>query len=311
METRKHGYSGEPRADGHYQDQDINDPQFAPYRYARLRPARTGAHPDESVPLFLSTLADEARQRALEEAWETDRLEEDWEADNRKAKAAVSRRIVKTGILAVAGIAAAFAFLSLEDRSGLVDKASASLAAILPTFSTAFGRSSAPAVETVAIDRAPSADRAPAAAPATAVAPTREAIASAFQTALQSQPQQPQPDVRQQPEIRQPQAALAPPAPAPAPRRIDPDELAALLKRAKGLIDVGDISAARLLLERAAGANEPKAALLLAQTYDPAVLGTPDMRSITPDPAMARVWYQKAAELGSVDAQQRLAQMQN
>jgi hypothetical protein len=311
METRKHGYSGEPRADGYYQDQDINDPRFAPYRYARSSPARTGAHPDESVPLFLSTLADEARQRALEEAWENERLEEDWEADDRKAKAVVSRRIIKTGILAVAGIAAAFAFLSLEDRSGLVDKASASLAAILPTFSTAFGRSSAPAVETVATDRAPAADRALAAAPATAVAPTREAIASAFQTALQSQPQQsqPQPDVRQQPEVRQPQAALAPP-PLP-PRRIDPDELAALLKRAKGLIDVGDISAARLLLERAAGANEPKAALLLAQTYDPAVLGTPDMRSITPDPAMARVWYQKAADLGSVDAQQRLAQMQN
>ncbi len=76
-------------------------------------------------------------------------------------------------------------------------------------------------------------------------------------------------------------------------------------------MDVGDIASARLLLERAAGAHEAKAALLLAQTYDPAVLGTPDMRSITPDPAMARSWYQKAAELGSAEAQQRLARMQN
>ena len=57
--------------------------------------------------------------------------------------------------------------------------------------------------------------------------------------------------------------------------------------------------------------QEASAALLLAQTYDPAVLGTTDMRSITPDPAMAREWYQKAATLGSLDAKQRLAQMQN
>jgi TPR repeat protein len=64
------------------------------------------------------------------------------------------------------------------------------------------------------------------------------------------------------------------------------------------------------LLERAADAQEAGAALLLAQTYDPAVLGAQDMRSITPDPAAARTWYQKAAQLGSPDATQRLAQMQ-
>ena len=71
----------------------------------------------------------------------------------------------------------------------------------------------------------------------------------------------------------------------PPARRIDPDELAALLKRAKGLLAIGDITAARLLLERAADAQEADAALMLARTYDPQVLGTPDMRSITPDPA--------------------------
>jgi TPR repeat protein len=83
------------------------------------------------------------------------------------------------------------------------------------------------------------------------------------------------------------------------------------MKRAKGLIAIGDIAPARLLLERAADAQEASAALLLAQTYDPAVLGKSDMRSITPDPAAARIWYQKAAQLGSLDARQRLAQMQN
>jgi TPR repeat protein len=131
------------------------------------------------------------------------------------------------------------------------------------------------------------------------VPPTREEIAAALKSARQVQP-----------EIRAPEPAAAPPA-APATRHLDPDELAALLKRARDLVATGDIAAARLLLERAADAQEASAALLLAQTYDPAVLGTQDSRSITPDPAMARDWYQKAAQFGSQDAQQRLAQMRN
>ncbi|MEA2831550.1 MAG: hypothetical protein QOF22_2298, partial [Bradyrhizobium sp.] len=129
-------------------------------------------------------------------------------------------------------------------------------------------------------------------------APSRDEIVAAFKSAHQSQP-----EIRQ-PEIRQP-AAATPPA-----RRLSADELAALLKRARSLIAIGDFAPARLLLERAADAQEASAALLLAQTYDPAVLGTQDMRSITPDPAAARAWYEKAAQFGSPDAQQRLAQMQ-
>jgi hypothetical protein len=103
-------------------------------------------------------------------------------------------------------------------------------------------------------------------------------------------------------------AMAAPVAPA---RRLNAADVAALLKRARGLIAIGDIVPARLLLERAADAQEAGAALLLAQTYDPAVLGKQDMRSITPDPAAARDWYQRAARLGSLDARQRLVQMQN
>ena len=78
-----------------------------------------------------------------------------------------------------------------------------------------------------------------------------------------------------------------------------------------GLLAIGDIISARLLLERAADAQEADAALMLAGTYDPQVLGARDMRSITPDPATARLWYQKAAELGSPDAKRRLSQIQN
>jgi hypothetical protein len=105
--------------------------------------------------------------------------------------------------------------------------------------------------------------------------------------------------------------ALPSPTASPTARRIDPDELAMLMKRAKSLLASGDIPPARLLLERAADAQEPIAAFLLAQTYDPEVLRSRDARSITPDLESARTWYQKAAQLGSADAQRRLAQMQN
>ena len=104
--------------------------------------------------------------------------------------------------------------------------------------------------------------------------------------------------------------AAAAPVAAPA-RKLDPDELATLMDRAKRLIAAGDISPARLLLERAADAQESTAALMLALTYDPDALGTQNSRNIIPDPTMARVWYQRAAQLGSADAQRRLSQLQN
>ena len=87
--------------------------------------------------------------------------------------------------------------------------------------------------------------------------------------------------------------------------------MATLMKRATDLLAAGDIPSARLLLERAADAQEPSAALMLAQTYDPEALGTSDVRNITPEPATARKWYRRAAQLGSSEAQRRLAQLQN
>jgi hypothetical protein len=105
--------------------------------------------------------------------------------------------------------------------------------------------------------------------------------------------------------------AAGAPVAAPPARRLDPDELATLINRAKILVAAGDISPARLLLERAAEAQEPTAALMLARTYDPDVLRTENVRNILPDPTMARIWYQRAAQLGSADAQRRLSQWEN
>ena len=98
---------------------------------------------------------------------------------------------------------------------------------------------------------------------------------------------------------------------AAPPKTLDAETLAALMTRARSLLALGDIAAARLLLERAANARDAIAAFLLAQTDDPAVLRVRDTRSITPDPVMARDWYRKAASFGSAAAQQRLTQFQD
>jgi len=130
--------------------------------------------------------------------------------------------------------------------------------------------------------------------------PSREAIATAYQTALQAQTP-----------VALPAPVAAPPAPPPPAKTLDADTLAGLMTRAKNLLKVGDIVAARLLLERAANAQDATAAFLLAQTHDPAVLGTSDARSVAGDATVARDWYQKAAALGSAEARQRLTQLQN
>jgi hypothetical protein len=60
----------------------------------------------------------------------------------------------------------------------------------------------------------------------------------------------------------------------------------------------------------AADAQEPEAALMLAGTYDPQVLGSQDLRSVTPDPAAARVWYRRPpTRFGR--RERRLGQLQN
>jgi TPR repeat protein len=146
--------------------------------------------------------------------------------------------------------------------------------------------------------------------------PSRDEITAAYQSAIKGKVAVPEPVAREAareaaPVVPAVRETAPPPRDAVPARRIDPDELAALLKRAKGLLAIGDITSARLLLERAADAQEPEAALMLAGTYDPQVLGSQDLRSVTPDPAAARVWYQKAAQLGSADAKRRLGQLQN
>jgi TPR repeat protein len=284
-------------------DEAINDPRlYESYQNPRAALPEPVLPPHDRVPLFLADYEDE---RYPEEHYQ-ETAEYSFAAGG-KRKPWASRII--TGGLALSAIAAVFALFSIDSTRAVIVNAKASLAAAAPVqFSGAQVESAAPPQPIVA---QPANIEAPAtpdvvatrqlqaaalgSGPASAL-PSRDEITAAYQTALKG---------KVEPATREPATR------EPAARRIDPDELAALLKRAKGLLAIGDITAARLLLERAADAQEAEAALMLAGTYDPHVLGTQDTRAITPDPAAARLWYQKAAQLGSADAKRRLSQTQN
>jgi hypothetical protein len=96
------------------------------------------------------------------------------------------------------------------------------------------------------------------------------------------------------------------PAIAPMQRQLEADEVASLVKRGKEFIANGDLAAARLVLRRAAEANNAEAALTLAATYDPYVLRELKVYGFPGDVAMARAWYEKARDFGSTEAPRRL-----
>jgi hypothetical protein len=288
--------------------------------------------PHEAVPLFLSNYEEESHQQLSEYTFASG----DRRFGSGGLKKARAGRIV-TGVVVVSAIAAVLALFSIDSTRAVIFNASlgggggsapppAQLAAAVPEPAQPQRSIAAPplAAEPTGAEVA-AARRTPSNAMASA-SPTRDEIAAAYQSALKgNKVVVPEPVAR---EASREVAAVTPTAPivavapavrepvpvtreaAPA-RRIDPDELAVLLKRAKSLLAIGDITSARLLLERAADAQEAEAALMLAGTYDPQVLGSQDLRSVTPDAAAAKVWYQKAAQLGSADAQRRLGQLQN
>ena len=97
-----------------------------------------------------------------------------------------------------------------------------------------------------------------------------------------------------------------PPDPPSGARTLSAAELAVLLRRGNELVSLGDLVGARLVFERAAQAGDSGAALALASTYDPLVLQRLGERGLAPDIAMARFWYEKAKELGSKEAPERL-----
>ncbi|MEA2949118.1 MAG: hypothetical protein QOI40_4448 [Alphaproteobacteria bacterium] len=111
--------------------------------------------------------------------------------------------------------------------------------------------------------------------------------------------------------LREP--VIEPPKPAPvklpASIQLDPEEIATLIKRGVDFLQHGDVASARLFMRRAATAGSAQAALALGSTYDPVYLSEQGVLGLAPDTAQARSWYEKAVELGSVDATRRLERL--
>jgi hypothetical protein len=88
---------------------------------------------------------------------------------------------------------------------------------------------------------------------------------------------------------------------------VSPAEEEILLKKGSILLNNGDVSAARLNFEALALRGSAKGAFAMAQSFDPAVLGSMTIAGLRPDLAKAKEWYSKAAQLGSQDAARRLS----
>jgi hypothetical protein len=315
------------------------------YRFGRA--TRGGEYPsEESMPMFLSGYEDEEEQHhnVHMQMREPDELEYDDHWSPRPRRTSVSSRIL-LAVVAAAAVAVLFALVTSDATRDLVATAKASIIGATPDptapqpTGTQLTARDLQLNEPARLPPAPVLPELSKPVQTASAAPSREEIANAYQSALQNRAAV-EPMVTTAPEPAAPSVAPVATAPAsitapgaataivtptfatpsvnaPLPqqqqavRRMDPDELAGIMKRAKSLLASGDIPPARLLLERAADAQEPAAALMLAQTYDAQVLGTRDVRNINADPNTARNWYRRAAQLGSSEAQRRLNQLQN
>jgi TPR repeat protein len=115
------------------------------------------------------------------------------------------------------------------------------------------------------------------------------------------------------------QAVLTATAPQELPRAQEParrlspadtERYLAMVRKADDQMRVGNISAARLLYRHAAEAGVAAAALALAATYDDQELRKHHvLGGVQADAKQAQLWYEKARELGSPEARDRLLRL--
>jgi hypothetical protein len=223
------------------------------------------------------------------------------------------------------GVTAA-ATVGLPDRSALAQAAASAepapanergIDAAAPTGAPAPNDRSAAVPQAASVAAATEANAAPAAA-ASDPAPSPASIAATLPAA----PADPAPAVALVPSLPQAPAAAAvatePPiaspaaasgrAPVPA-SALSPRELQRMIARASELLRLGDISGARLLLERASSAGEGRATFALAETYDPNVLARWGARGIRGDVAKAKELYARALSDGMSEATIRITDL--
>ncbi len=99
-------------------------------------------------------------------------------------------------------------------------------------------------------------------------------------------------------------AEVAPPAPTPP---LSDKLVPVLLQRGEAALAIGDITAARLLYERAADAGSAEAALALGKTYDIHFLLDTGAPGSAANQDLAANWYRRAADLGDSRARELLS----
>jgi TPR repeat protein len=98
----------------------------------------------------------------------------------------------------------------------------------------------------------------------------------------------------------------APIASSRAPAVVNPTTEDSLMERASYQLKHGDVEGGRAVFEVLANHGSPRGAFALAETYDPAKLAQHADWRLAPDIHLARKWYNKASELGSLPAYERL-----
>jgi hypothetical protein len=105
---------------------------------------------------------------------------------------------------------------------------------------------------------------------------------------------------------------LPPPGDAPRAQAAytipqQPDD--ALLAQASYKLSHGDVFGARAAFETVAQRGGALGAFGLAETYDPNVLARRRVLGLKPDAGLARLWYERAANLGNAEASLRLQKL--
>ena len=117
-------------------------------------------------------------------------------------------------------------------------------------------------------------------------------------------------DAAQPPVLLPPPQTVSPSVTPQSPGASEDAVIAAKMKIGVELMTYGEVAAARVMFQRAAEAGDGAGAFALAETYDPLVLGGLRLRQvITPDIALARTWYERARDLGSLEARDRISRL--
>jgi hypothetical protein len=142
------------------------------------------------------------------------------------------------------------------------------------------------------------------------------AIQATASTRVEQEGEAPSPEAAATAAAASPLAPLATPDPARTPvsslraRPLPAATLQDMLARANALLAIGDVSAARLLYERAAAAGDATAAAYAGRTHDPRFLAGIGVVGLRPDAEAASRWYRRAIELGHHDAERWLESLE-